>query len=63
MSVVFVIDSAAVGVDGGTVWLEAGAEYASTDAVVKAHPDKFTAETPDAPAEEAPKRATKRGRS
>lgn len=62
MSTVYVIDSTAVGVDGATVWLEAGAEFASTDAVVKAHPNMFTADAPVVEVEE-PARRTKRGRS
>lgn len=60
MSAVYAIESAAVGVNGATVWIEAGTEFATTDAVVKAHPGKFTADVPEV---EEPVRRTKRGRS
>ncbi len=47
---VYAVESFAVGVDGATVWVDAGTPFAPDHPVVQAHPDAFTAEQPASPA-------------
>lgn len=62
MKPVYVSESTAVGLDGSTLWLEAGTEYAADHPAVKAHPDRFTSDAPDAEVQDAP-RPRGRGRA
>jgi len=57
--VVYATESFAVGVDGSTVWVEAGTSHPVDAPVVKVRPELFTAEAPDG--DEQPEQSKRRG--